>query len=148
MKKILLVIFAALTACSSPSVKKEAVQTAVFISTDIQKEAVDSVKAAHPDVSMDLLEKGVRHASSLWRKEDGTPKEFISFVSKNYLADPAERKSVFNKISFYFESLNGNFNEITLDLRKILDLSAGKIDEVDRMFGNYSVSSHMQDDFY
>jgi hypothetical protein len=148
MKKILLVIFVAMTACSSPSVKKEAVQTAVFISADIQKEAVDSVKAAHPDVSMDLLEKGVRHASSLWRKEDGTPKEFISFVGKNYLADPDERESVFNKISFYFESLSGNFNEITLDLSKTLDLSIGKIDEVDRMFGNYSVSSHMQDDFY
>ena len=70
---------------------------------------------------MHLLEKGVKHASSLWRKEDGTPEEFIAFVGKNYLADPAERKSVFNKISFYFESLNGNFNEITLDLKKILD---------------------------
>jgi hypothetical protein len=148
MKKILFILFAAMTACSSPSGKKEDVKTVVFISTDIQKEAVDSVKAAHPDVRMELLEKGVRHASSLWRQEDGSPKEFISFVVKNYLADPEERKSVFNKISFYFESLNGNFNEITLDLRKILDLSAGKIDEVDRMFGNYSVGSHISDDFY
>ena len=39
-------------------------------------------------------------------------------------------------------------NEITLDLRKVLDLSVGKIDEIDQMFGNYSVGAHVQDDFY
>ncbi|MBE0666660.1 MAG: hypothetical protein IH593_03210 [Bacteroidales bacterium] len=39
-------------------------------------------------------------------------------------------------------------NEITLDLRRVLDLSVGGIDEIDRMFGNYSVGSHVQSDFY
>ena len=33
-------------------------------------------------------------------------------------------------------------------LRKNLDEAAGEIDEIDRMFGNYSVSSHLSDDFY
>jgi hypothetical protein len=148
MKKILLFIFAVLTACSSCSDKKVTVQSAVFINDLTQKTAIDSVIASHPDVNMYLLEKGVKHASSLWRKEDGSPQEFITFIAGNYLADPADRKSVFNKISFYFESLNGNLNEATLDLRKILDEATGKIDEIDRMFGNYSVYSHIQDDFY
>ena len=137
-----------MTACSSPSVKKESVQTSQFIGDAIQKYAIDSVKSAHPEVNLHLLEKGVKHAASLWRKEDGSPEEFIAFACKNYLSDPAERKSVFNKISFYIESLNGNFNEITLDLKKILDEAVGKIDETDRMFGNYSVYSHLQEDFY
>ena len=44
--------------------------------------------------------------------------------------------------------MNGNFNEITVDLKKVLDEDAGEIDEIDRMFGNYSVSSHLSDDFY
>ena len=68
-------------------------------------------------------------------------------MAKNY-SPASDRKSVFDKISFYFESLNGNFNEITLDLKKILDSLHGKIDNIDRMFGNYSVYSHFQDDFY
>jgi len=55
---------------------------------------------------------------------------------------------VFRKISRYIESLSGNYNEITIDLRKILDESCGEIDEIDRMFGNYPVGSHMQSDFY
>ena len=70
---------------------------AAFISDVTQKAAIDSVKAIHPDVNMFLLEKGVKHAASLWRKEDGTPEEFITFVGKNYISDPADRKSVFNK---------------------------------------------------
>jgi hypothetical protein len=46
------------------------------------------------------------------------------------------------------ESLNGNFNEIILDLKKTLDENIGQIDEIDRMFGNYSVGAHVSDDFY
>jgi hypothetical protein len=44
--------------------------------------------------------------------------------------------------------MSGNFNEITLELKKILDETRGDIDEIDRMFGNYSVGAHFQDDFY
>ncbi len=148
MKKYLILLLAVITSCSSPSEKKDSSQSAAFISENIQKAAIDSVTALNPGVNLNLLEKGVKHAASLWRKEDGTAEEFISFAGKNYLTDPAGRKTVFEKISFYFESLSGNLNEVTLDLKKILDLSAGKIDEIDRMFGNYSVSSHLQDDFY
>ncbi|MCK7529634.1 MAG: hypothetical protein MZV63_00510 [Marinilabiliales bacterium] len=38
-------------------------------------------------------------------------------------------------------------NEITLDLRKVLDEAAGEIDEIDRMFGNYSVELAPADRF-
>jgi len=95
-----------------------------------------------------LLDKGIRHAASLWRTEDGTPAEFTEFVKSNYIADPSKRKVVFRKISNYIESLSGNYNNITIDLKKNLDEAAGEIDEIDRMFGNYSVDSHMSDDFY
>ena len=148
MKKLLFLLFAVLYACSSPLNKKETAPTVVFIDDATRKAAVDSVKSGHPSTDLYLLEKGVGHASTLWRKEDGTPADFISFVKTNYISDPADRKSIFRKTSFYLESLFGNLNEISLDLRKIIDLSTGKIDELDRMFANYSVFSHVQDDFY
>jgi hypothetical protein len=147
MKKYLVILFTLIAACSSPTEKKEPAG-ASFISDNVRKTAIDSVKAAHPNVDAELLDKGVRHASSLWREIDGTPEEFIKFAARNYIADPSARKSVFKKISAYLESLNGNYNEISLDLRKTLDLAVGEIDEIDRMFGNYSVYSHLQDDFY
>lgn len=147
MKKYLIILFAVLTACSSPSEKKEMPATVNFITDEIRGVAIDSIKAAHPGANPELVKKGVGHASSLWRETDGTPEEFIRFAAGNYI-DPADRTAVFNKVSAYLESLSGNYNEISLDLRKNLDLAVGKIDEIDRMFGNYSLWSHLQDDFY
>ena len=141
-------MIAAITACSSPVRNKETAPAAGFIDEATVKTAIESVRTAQPGSDLFLLEKGVKHAASLWRPEDGTADDFSAFVSANYLADHAKRRSVFLKISDYFESLSGNMNEVTLDLRRVLDLSVGEIDDIDRMFGNYSVGSHVQSDFY
>jgi hypothetical protein len=149
MKKfIFLICLAILTACTSTQTKKEAVSSAAFIDETTVKAIVDTIKAEQPAADMYMLEKGVKHAASIWRKDDGAISDFAEFVKKSYISDPVKRKVVFLKICRYAESLNGNFNEITLDLRKTLDEPAGNIDEIDRMFGNYSPGSHMQDDFY
>lgn len=147
MKKYLFLMIAVLTACTTPE-KKDNGPVAGFIDESVIKSSVEKIKSAQPSADPLLLEKGVRHASSLWRAEGGTPAEFSEFVAANYISDPATRKRVFLKLSNYFESLSGNMNEITLDLRKVLDEVAGEIDEVDRMFGNYSVGSHLQSDLY
>jgi hypothetical protein len=148
MKKLLYLFLVIATACTAPQTKQTGGTSAEFINESVISAAVDSVKATFPPVNLTLLERGVRHAASLWRAEDGTPAEFSGFIKKNYITDQEKRKEVFRKISGYFESLNGNFNEITIDLKKILDEAAGEIDEIDRMFGNYSVNSHLSDDFY
>jgi hypothetical protein len=148
MKNILILLVVIATACSSPKTKKEMVNVAVFINETTVTAVVDTVKAAQPAADLNLLKKGVKHAASLWREGDGTPADFSEFIKGNYISDPSRRNIVFNKISRYLESLNGNYNEITLDLRKSLDEATGEIDDIDRMFGNYSVGSHMQSDFY
>lgn len=140
-------MIAVMTACSAPE-KKGNESVAGFIDETTVNGAVEKVRAAQPSADPGLLEKGVRHAASLWRAEDGTPEEFSDFVAANYISDPEKRRVVFLKVSNYFESLGGNMNEITLDLRKVLDEAAGEIDEIDRMFGNYSVGSHVQTDFF
>jgi hypothetical protein len=149
MKKILFLFLAAvLTACTSTETKKKPAITADFISETTIAVAADSIKAQQSIADPARLDKGIKHAASLWRAEDGTPDEFITFTKDNYIADPERRKSIFLKISSYFESLSGNLNEITLDLRKNLDEATGNIDEADRMFGNYSAGAHLSDDFY
>ena len=136
-----------LVSCTSPQTKKSE-GTAAFINDSAINMAIDSIRTTQPAADLKLVEKGVKHAASLWREDDGTPSEFAGFVKANFISDPSKRKEVFDKISGYLESLAGNFNEITLDLRKTLDLSLGEIDETDRMFGNYAVDSHLQEDFY
>lgn len=148
MKKYLILMLFVMSACSSPQKNKTRESVTAFISDAIIAATIDEVKSQYPGVNQSLLEKGIKHTASLWREEDGTPDEFKEFVKENYIADTEKRRTIFRKISDYFESLNGNFNEITLDLKKNLDEATGEIDEIDRMFGNYSVSSHLSDDFY
>jgi len=147
MKKILILMTIVLTACTS-TVKKGGETAAGFIGETTIASAVERVMTGQPSADRPLLEKGVRHAASLWREEDGTADEFGEYIAENYISDPEKRKTVFLKISSYLESLGGNMNEITLDLRKVLDEAVGEIDGIDRMFGNYSVGSHLQSDFY
>jgi hypothetical protein len=147
MRKLIILMAIVISACSTPA-KKGGETAAAFIGEPVVTATVDRVIAEQPGADRSLLEKGVRHAASLWRSEDGSVSEFTDFVAANYLSDEAKRKSVFLKLSNYFESISGNMNEITLDLRKVLDEAAGEIDEIDRMFGNYSVGSHLQSDLY
>jgi hypothetical protein len=148
MKKFIILLLGILTACTVQETKKVAVTASNFINETVITSAIDSIKAAQPAADIILLEKGIKHAASLWRAEDGNPADFSEYVKNNYVADPSKRKVIFNKISNYMESLNGNFNEIILDLKKTLDENVGQIDEIDRMFGNYSVGAHISDDFY
>jgi hypothetical protein len=148
MKKLLFLFLILATGCYSPQTKKGQVATATNIDETAIKSAIDTVKTLYPSVELSLLEKGVRHAASLWRVEDGTLSEFTAFVKANYAPDPRLRNIVFRKVSGYFESLHGNYNEITIDLKKNLDEATGEIHEIDRMFGNYSASSHLSDDLY
>jgi len=147
MRKFLLVMTVIVTACSTPVDRKGDV-SAGFIGEAIVNDGIERVIASQPASDRDLLARGVKHAASLWRGSDGTTDDFLDFVDASYVADPEKRRSIFLKLSNYFESISGNMNEITLDLRKVLDEAAGEIDEIDRMFGNYSVGSHLQSDLY
>lgn len=147
MKYFLLIFILMIPACTQKDSQKEDYETSVFIDEEISRAAIDTITLAWPAAPAGMIEKGVLHVATLWRADDGSKEEFISFVKGNYI-DPSRRKAVFEKLSSYFESLSGNMNEIVLDLKKNLDESNGEIDEIDRMFGNYSVSSHLSDDLY
>ncbi len=136
-----------IAACSGPA-GHEAGKEAGFIGEATIISTVEQIISHHPDCDARMAEKGVRHAASLWRENDGTAILFTEFAIENYIASPERRSRVFQRISNYFETLAGNMNEITLDLRKVLDEAAGEIEQIDRMFGNYSVGSHLQSDLY
>ena len=148
MKKYIMLLMIIAVGCS-PQKKGEKSGSAMQAIDDATiTTLMGSITADMPGADTRLLEKGIRHAASLWRQEDGTAAEFSDFVKNNYIADPAKRKQVFLKISNFLESLSGNFNEIVIDLRKNLDEATGEIDDVDKMFGTYSPGSHLSDDFY
>lgn len=148
IKKMFLLAITALTACTAPDKSKKPAQSPVFIDEETIKYATEMIKQESLKNDIAFYERGIRHAASLWRQEDGTPDDFIGFVRNNFISDPEKREVIFKKISDYFESIYGYFNEITLSLKKNLDESRGEIDEIDRLFGNYSVGAHLQEDLY
>jgi hypothetical protein len=94
------------------------------------------------------IERGVNQAASLWRDSDGSVKDFEDFVSENFIADPEELDMVFNRLASNFENLYGYMNRITLELNRQIHEPRGQIHKIDQLFGAYSPTAHVYDDFY
>ncbi len=110
--------------------------------------AIASIIEKYPEVHIKDVEKGVLHAASLWRETDGSTNDFISFCSENFIGDQQEKQVVFNRMSGYFESLFGHFNQLAIELRQHVDLQTGQLHRVDHLFSAYSAGAHMSNDFY
>ena len=122
--------------------------TLIMINEQQTDEAIRTLKQKYPGNNHELIERGVRHAASLWRESDGTAAEFIAFCVQNYINDENEKQDVFQRMSGYFESLMGHYNQLTVDLRQNVDLQTGKLHQVDHIFSAYSAGAHMSNDFY
>ncbi len=94
------------------------------------------------------INKGVQQVANFWREEDGDSKKFEDFCLENFIADDKELNKVLKKISGKMEILYGNFHQIDVKLKEPLHLDRGPVHKIDRMFAQYSASSHLKQDFY
>ena len=94
------------------------------------------------------IERGVSQVANLWRQVDGSFHEFKTFCEERFVADEAELETLFNKLSFGFEVLNGNFLKISKDLMRPLHLDMGPVTPIDMMFGGFNASAHLSEDLY
>jgi len=94
------------------------------------------------------IERGVSQVANLWRQADGSFHEFKTFCEERFAADEAELETLFNKLSFGFEVLNGNFLKISKDLMRPLHLDMGPVTPIDMMFGGFNASAHLSEDLY
>ncbi|MBI9067167.1 MAG: hypothetical protein JEZ09_07740 [Salinivirgaceae bacterium] len=148
MKQIISLIFATLLlfGCTNqipmeqnnlPNISKEMIQkTSDLLVTEFGLE------------NKPLITKGIKHAASLWRTQDGTPEEFQKFCDENFFKTKEEKTMVFAKLEKNFETLNGNLTQINVGLNKNLALNNGELHNIDKMFAGYSSFSHLKDDFY
>ncbi len=129
--------------------KTNEVPTMNLTITEFQtEEATRLIADKFPEADIKIIKRGVTHASSLWRQSDGTPEEFVTFCTENYIGDTEEKQAVFMKMSDYFEALFGHFNKIAIDLRWNVDLQSGPLHSIDHMFSAYSAGAHLSNDFY
>jgi Rps23 Pro-64 3,4-dihydroxylase Tpa1-like proline 4-hydroxylase len=142
-KFIFIFVCAVMTTACQPTQRKQPTPTPNGISENTISEAIKSIGN-----QSELTEKGVRHAASLWRDNDGTLEDFIKFCSENYLADPTLKEASFYRFSEYLESLNGHFNKLSLDMQENVQLKKGEILPIDAQFAAYNPGAHMINDFY
>ncbi len=109
---------------------------------------IDNLLETHGEAVRFRIERGVKQAAALWREGDGTVEEFKIFVVENFIADNAELNLVFDRIAKNFEYLYGYNNRITLELNRMIHEDRGPLHKIDQIFGAYSPSAHVHDDFF
>jgi hypothetical protein len=146
VKKLTLFLSAMLVMMFAPALSKA--QAASPIPATAVNDILQKLTEKYGDSTAERMERGIKHAASLWRKDDGPAKEFTSFCLDNYINDAAQREAFFKKVSQYLEAMYGHFDEITLALQKNVQLATGPMLPIDKMFAGYSVGSHMLSDLY
>ncbi|MGA3013870.1 MAG: hypothetical protein ABSD71_07520 [Bacteroidales bacterium] len=137
-----------LSQCKQSTQQMEQKATTQFI----PKASADSIVAqlikTNGESNKTLIEKGVSQVAALWTEKDGTVKDFEAFCLKNYIASPEMKEKIFQRISTNFETLNGYFNRISLDLKRPMALDMGETYPIDEIFSAYEPTSHFNDDFF
>ncbi len=134
--------------CKPPGKKDQNDQKMSSITQETSSKAIAALVKTFGDVNKARIEKGVEQAAALWTREDGSNEDFEKFCTENFVADPAERKTLFERISLNLESLWGNYNQVSVELKRPLHLDQGEVLPIDEMFGAYEPSAHMIDDFF
>lgn len=143
MKKCIIGLFTLLLVCSFKPLKDKK-----MISNSLQKTIVDSLVAKNGNEARMRAERGVAQVAQLWVANDGTDKEFAEFCQKNFIGKSTDLDLIFNNLSNKLEILNGNFNRITLGLRRNVDEKGIELQAIDEMFASYDVSAHFNDDMF
>lgn len=94
------------------------------------------------------ITRGVTRTASLWRQSDGTETVFEEFCIKNFIADEQELNLIFDRLANNFEYINGHMGRISFELNRQIHEDRGTILPIDQLFGSYSPSAHVQDDFF
>ncbi|HQB79359.1 MAG TPA: hypothetical protein PLJ52_13530, partial [Tenuifilaceae bacterium] len=149
MKRVLMGIGAAtiilFSQCNAPQ-KKETIGSPITQPTveKVKKQLVEK----YGEAEKFRIDRGVSQAASLWRTTDGTETEFENFCAENFVSGEAEVKTLFDKLSYGFEILNGYFLRISKDLMRPLHLDWGPVTNVDMIFGGFSAGAHLSEDLF
>jgi hypothetical protein len=147
MRKLLILFVLGILSCAGPQ-KEDSIMSENPVTEKIISKTIDGLKDKKGQEYSERIERGVKHAASLWRKEDGNSDIFYNFCMDNFIADEEEREIVFEKISKNFESLIGHFTKVELDLQENVHLDKGPLHSIDKMFAAYSVSANLKTDLY
>lgn len=96
----------------------------------------------------DRLDRCLKKIQSIWSEEDGTQQEFETFCLKNYIAAQEKLDQLTDKFEQHMDTISGHSTEIQRKLSEKLHLDMGEVESVDLLFGEYSPTTHLVEDFF
>ena len=84
------------------------------------------------------MEKGVTQMAMLWESKDGTKAEFTQYCLDNYIADPAVRERVFERLCRQFEAVFGGFNKMMVSLLEPVHVVNFEVLPIDEVLGAWN----------
>lgn len=119
-----------------------------FINEPSINELISTLKEKHPDVPPLRIERGVSQVAGFWTPQDGSAEEFREFCLANFVASNEEKQILFGKLSRNLELIYGYFHQMNRSLNEPLHLDTGPVTDIDILFGSFSPSAHLTEDFY
>ncbi|RPI24874.1 MAG: hypothetical protein EHM61_15935 [Acidobacteria bacterium] len=123
-------------------------RTISMISPEKTRSVIDKMTAKFGTEHKARIENGAVRVGELWRKEDGSEKDYEDFCLTEFIADPAGLDKTFSRLEKNFEVLQGHLHQISRALREPLDLDIGPPLPIDHMFAKYSPFAHLEEDFF
>lgn len=146
MKQFCIIFLSILLFAGCQSQQKQTVTSNITDNTT--RQVISKLVEKHGAEHQFRIERGVNQAAKLWRETDGTTAEFEEFCLNQFIADSTEVDEVFERLEHYFEHLYGYMGRISLELNRQVHEDRGPILPIDQMFGAYSPSANIQDDFF
>jgi len=119
-----------------------------FISDSTVKKAGNWLTEMHGPKAIPRIEKGLKQVQAFWRKEDGSPEEFIEFVKTHFIADSALLEKTLARYEKQFENIYGHMAEMSRELLEPLHVDIGPMLPVDYLFANYAPDAHVSEDLF
>ncbi len=110
--------------------------------------SISNLETMHPDANATMIARCVENAAKFWTAEDGSQDEFITFCKANYIADKTARHELYMTMDRNLAILNGNYNQISLGLKRPLHVRGSEIKPIDEVFGAFDPFAHFTDDMY
>ena len=146
MKKTGLFLVLLLSIMSCQTSKKQTSMSS--ISENTIQATIDSVKVHAPEVDATMITRGVTHAAKFWQTTDGSETEFLQFCVANFAKTDAEKQRLFGTIQTNLETLFGNYNKISVDLKLPLHVVGPDVTPMDEQFGAFDPFAHFSDDMF
>lgn len=127
--------------------KEEKKEQIMKISEQTIQKVINELGTKFPNETA-RIDKGVKQAAQFWRQEDGTEDDFIKVCNDYFIGDAKLLDETFLRLQKNFELVYGYMTELSRDISIPLHEDTGELLPVDYLFGEFSPTAHLQDDFY